>query len=165
MRKVISFSHTFRGSSQRYENPTATLNGLEKSERCAIDSVLSVVQAVTCADEIQSHLEMLPSYFGTMITFAFVLLLKASSQKITSFPLDKSDVVCTLKRLATVFSACSERVQPKHPLHSVTKSLNIAMRKHCFADPLEGRDMVVAQDETLLGFDNVGDDPFGMIIL
>lgn len=140
----------------------AAINGLEKFERFAVDGALSIVQSVTWSGEIQAHLEMLPSYFGTMIAFAFVFLLKASTQKRISLVLDKNDVFRSLKRLAEVFSACSARAQPEHPLHSITKSLEIAMKRHGFVDLSEGEQMVMPQDESMLAFDNFGSDPFGM---
>ena len=97
-----------------------------------------------------------------MLAFSFVLLLKASTLKRTSCGgLDQSDTLRSLKRLAEVFSVCSERVQSKHPLHSITKSLEIALQRYGFLEPSVVNDMVAAQDQAMFGFD-MGSDPFGM---
>lgn len=160
--KLSLFSHTFRGSSQRRTTSADTLRGLERFELYAIDSALTILRAVTWEGKIQAYLEMLPSYFGTMIAFAFVFLVKAFSQDNNSCGLDKSDVARTLKRLVETFGTCAARVQPKHPLQSVTKSLNIAMKRFSRFDASDDEQMTTAQDENVFSFDDPGTDLFRM---
>jgi hypothetical protein len=42
--KLSLFSHSFRGSSQRYARSTENSHGMEKFERCALESALAIVQ-------------------------------------------------------------------------------------------------------------------------
>lgn len=76
--KLSLFSHTFRGSSPRYaRSSSAPFQGMEKLERSALESALAIVRSVAWGEEIQKRLERLPSYFGTMIAFAAISLIKA----------------------------------------------------------------------------------------
>jgi hypothetical protein len=78
--KLYLFSHTFRGSSQRYERCSLPFNGMEKFERSALENALAIVRSVAWGDEIQSRLERLPSHFSTMIAFASISLIKAGGR-------------------------------------------------------------------------------------
>ncbi|PMD46818.1 hypothetical protein L207DRAFT_380313, partial [Hyaloscypha variabilis F] len=126
--KLSLFSHAFRGSSKRHESLSSLpVQGMEKFERSALESALAVVRAVAWDVQIQNHLEILPSYFGTMIAFASISLIKAWGNEPTMCYLDQNEVSSALDRLVEVFQACSERIQPEHPLCSFAKSLKIVM--------------------------------------
>jgi hypothetical protein len=56
------------------------------------------------------RLEMLPFYFGTMIAFASVSLIKAWGKEATICYLDENEVSSALIRLVEVFYACSARI-------------------------------------------------------
>jgi hypothetical protein len=92
--------------------------------------------------------------------FRIVFLVKTSNQEVISGDLDKSDVLRTLNRLAEVFSTCSARVQSKHFLHSVTKSLEIALKRLGPSALLGSEHAAMAQEENMFMFDNFGSDSF-----
>jgi len=156
--KLYLFSHTFRGTSQKYAGSSAAFRGTEKFERSGLDSALAIVRAVAWGNEIQMHLEALPTYFGTMIAFAFVFLIKAWGKEPTIRHLDKSEVSSALNRLVEVFHASSTRVQSGHPIRSIAKSLRISMNEYC--QPSTGHFNVgyipAALDDAMLALDNVG---------
>jgi len=74
--KLYLFSHTFRGSSQRYARSSSPFHDMEKFERSALENALAIVRSVAWGDEIQRQLERLPSYFSTMIAFASFSLIQ-----------------------------------------------------------------------------------------
>jgi hypothetical protein len=126
--KLSLFSHSFRGSSEKCTQPFAKFRGIEKFERCALESALAVVRSVAYGGEIQKHLEWLPSYFNAMIAFASISLMKSQIKAPTMHYLDKNEVLSALSSLVEVFEACSARIQPEHPLSSVAKSFKMAMK-------------------------------------
>jgi len=162
--KLYLFSHTFRGSSQRQTRSLATSKGMEKFERRALESALSIVQGVIWGSETRQRLEHLPSSFVTMIAFASVSLIKASGQEPTVRGFDKNEAFQSLNELVKVFRACSARVHTQHPLLSVAKSLEIAMKKCCpvDVDHFHSWDTADDLDSTLFAFNGVGNDPFAL---
>jgi hypothetical protein len=155
--KLSLFSLIFRGSSQRCARPSPNPNGMEKFEKSALASALAIVQSVSWGREIQQHLEMLPTYFGTMIAFASVSLLKFWNKEPSMTYFDKKEVAVTLNRLVEVFSAASARVQPGHPLRSVSKSLKMAMDEYCQpVDPCDLAYTPEALNNAMFGFDDFG---------
>ncbi|KAH8810625.1 hypothetical protein F5884DRAFT_853996 [Xylogone sp. PMI_703] len=160
--KLYLFSHTFRGSSQKSTRSSATSHRLEKFERGGVESALAIVRSVACGYEIQRRLEMLPSYFGTMIAFASIFLIKICRRETTMLHIDKNEVAASLSRLAEVYSACSERVQPRHPLCSVSKSLKIAMNEY-YQQPVIndlGVEFIPAGlDNSIFALENIGNGP------
>lgn len=129
--KLYLFSHTFRGSSQKSARPSTSSQRMEKLERCGIESALAIVRSVICRSDINGSLEMLPSYFGTMIAFASIFLMKAWGRESTMRYVDKNEISTALSRLVEVYQTASVRVQPRHPLCSVAKSLRIAINEYC----------------------------------
>jgi len=161
--KLSLFSLTFRGSPQRCSWPLPAFNAMEKFERGALESALAVVQSVAWGDEIQRHLEFLPSYFGIMIAFASVFLLKASGKESTIAYVDKNDVTAALGRLVSVFCAGADRVQSGHPLQSVSKSLKMAIDEYCQpSDHIDLAYMPEALNNAMFGFDDAGYSFFGL---
>lgn len=130
--KLSLFSHTFRGAQK---SPSAGLTSspfhaheLDKYKRSTLASALAIVRAVAWGEHVPRRLEYLPSYFGTMIAFASVSLLKAWGQEQTMSYLDKNEVAAALGRLCEVLQGVAARIQPEHPLRSVARSLRIAMK-------------------------------------
>ncbi|KUJ15173.1 uncharacterized protein LY89DRAFT_105896 [Mollisia scopiformis] len=150
--KLSLFSHSFRGSSQRHARSPLKFDGKERFERSALESALSIVRSIACETELQQRLEWLPSYFGTMIAFASISLMKASEKEQTMCYLDKNEVSSALSCLVEVFNTCSARVQPEHPLRSVARSLRIAMNSFCQS----GVNHVDPLANGMLAFDDIG---------
>jgi hypothetical protein len=131
----------------------------------ALESALVVVRAVAWDVQIQNHLEILPSYFGTMIAFASISLIKAWGNEPTMCYLDQNEVSSALDRLVEVFQACSERIQPEHPLCSFAKSLKIVMEGCCGHTREHSIDMGLMTndiDRAMFGLDIFGNGPLGL---
>jgi hypothetical protein len=165
--KLSLFSHTFRGSSQRNSNSSTAIHGAGKFERSGFESALAVVRTVAGGDEIQKRLEMLPSYYGTMIAFAFISLIKAKGKEPAMGYLDQDKTSSVLYRLVEVFETSSARVQPGHPLCSVTKSLRIAMGEHCQPGTKLSsvESLPDVTDNDMLSFDNITNNSLGLDLL
>lgn len=127
--KLSLFSHSFRGSLAKHARPPEYSRRIEEFERCALESALAIVRSVAYGGEIQKHLEWLPSYFDAMLAFASISLMKSQTKESTVHYLDRNEVLSALRSLVEVFEACSARIQPEHPLSSVAKGLQIAMKE------------------------------------
>ncbi|KAE9362621.1 hypothetical protein N431DRAFT_490384 [Stipitochalara longipes BDJ] len=164
--KLSLFSHAFRGSSQRHSSSLSNhFQEMEKFERSALESALAVVRAVAWGEEVQNLLETIPSYFGTMIAFASISLIKAWGKEPMMCYLDKNEVCSALDRLVEVFQACSARLQPEHPLCSFAKSLKIAMDGSCChvnGNPIDMGFMANDIDKSIFGFNGFGDGSMGL---
>jgi hypothetical protein len=164
--KLSLFSHIFRGSAQRHgRSPSTPFHGMEKFERSSLESALAIVRAVAWGEEIQKRLAILPSYFGTMIAFASITLIKAWGKEPTMCYLDKNEVSTTLNRLVEVFQACAGRIQSEHPLRSVARSLKIALNGSCcHMEEIHGSMgfMPNAIDNAVFDFGDFGNGGLGM---
>lgn len=120
--KLYLYSHVFRGPLQT--QPPAASNGAENLAQCAFERAVSIVRSVV--DGFEAHwLEKLPLYFGTMIAFASIWLIR-TLQDPQSDGGRRNENLTYLHRLAEVLRASSVANSPTHPLSSIAKSLETA---------------------------------------
>lgn len=159
--KLSLFSHAFRGSSKSRTTSSAALTSMQNFGRRALESALAIIRSVAWGNEIQGRLESLPSYFGTMIAFASVSLLKAWGKEPAMAYLDANEVSSALNRLVEVFQACSARVQVGHPIRSVARSLKIALDQNCHSN-MDHFGFRNTLDTSMFDLDTIGSNSIGL---
>lgn len=120
--KLYLYSHIHRGKAQPHF-PAEPFAFSDLNERFR-ESGLSVLR-ITLDGEID--LLRLPSYFGTMLAFATVVLIKTVREDDTASLLYKPEIMRLLHRLAAVLQAKQLPPAPPHPLLSIASGLNHAM--------------------------------------
>jgi len=123
--KLYLFSHVFRGPS--HAQSPATNMASNRFVQYAFQSALSVVRSVTEAEESGLWLETLPSYFGTMIAFACVCLVRSALQETPIQDSRTNETLHHLRKLAEILRMSSIADAAAHPLLSIAKSLEAAM--------------------------------------
>ncbi|KAK3094261.1 hypothetical protein LTR53_019503, partial [Teratosphaeriaceae sp. CCFEE 6253] len=68
----------------------------------ALLSATAIMRAVVQDQEIQDHLNGLPTYFDIMIAFAVVFALKVSTKYAASVPVDTSEIRALVAELVRV---------------------------------------------------------------
>lgn len=121
--KLYLFSHVLRGRS---ELSTEALRDVEHYAHCALEHPLSIICFVS--HDTQERLQQLPYYIGTVTAFAFICLVKATSQN-CHIICDKEgdDTITHLRRLVQVLHLPSAETQSSHPLLGIAESLKTVM--------------------------------------
>lgn len=125
--KLYLFSHIFRGPSEA-ELP-ANIPGAEDLIRNASDSALSILRSSIAGDEIHPFLEKLPSYFGTMIAFASVCLIRTTLRNPSHDDVMANETMHLLRRVPEVVRDSPLSPLSTHPLVSISKSLEAAINE------------------------------------
>ncbi|CAM1502588.1 Fc.00g073640.m01.CDS01 [Cosmosporella sp. VM-42] len=129
------YSRTFRGvtGTARIRTESARMT-LEQDEitNLGVLSTLSIVRTVAADAEIQSYLDGLSIYFGTMmIAFAVVFLLKASPN---NFPAkvwpDVKEIQSLLTSLVTVLKLVTSTMRPQHLLVKITHGIYSLLERY-----------------------------------
>jgi len=122
--KLYLFSHIFRG---KLGSQTGQSSYKETSEaQNAVASALFLIRCITEADNSSSWLGKLPFYFGTMIAFACVCLIKTALQDQPPIKPKSSETLQELSNLAILLRHAEIPQFPGHPLMRITKSLETA---------------------------------------
>jgi hypothetical protein len=127
--KLYLFSHAFRGSSQEIVEKAVDSRYTENFAHCALESALSIICCIKDQDEPSPWLEKLPSYFGTMIAFASVCLMRTSYGENTVSTIETSKILGYLRQLVGVLQRSSIADHTTHPLLSIAKSLEPAISR------------------------------------
>lgn len=119
--KLYLCSHVFRG-------PPVS-DGL--GYRClftqqAFDSALKIIGAAVEETDDRRWLEDLPPYFGTMIAFASVCIIRIPAIQGAIAPSKVNDSLQYPQRLAEILQRSSVTESRKHPLLSIARSLRTA---------------------------------------
>jgi hypothetical protein len=121
--KLFLCSHVFRRAPAAEGERLQLDPDLEEFATSAIQSATSILQVIAADHEIQSYLHGLPSFFDTMIAFAFVFLLKIRIKNPANVRIDKSGISETLEALARVLSNVTAAMHPRHLLSSIASSM------------------------------------------
>lgn len=125
--KLHLFSHTFRGPSKgQASTEMADLDsGLA---RRAFESALSLVRCAIEGKDICSRLINLPCYFGTMIAFACLCLIRLAVQGQHVDDKRRTESLDCLRQLVWgLLRAPGDITSASHPLQSLARSLKTAM--------------------------------------
>lgn len=125
--KLYLFSHVFRGPSLA-ESPAGGSRSNDLSQHAA-DSALSILRGAVDMDQGPTWLEQLPFYFGTMIAFACVCLIRTSLRENDIEDDRTNDILRYLHRLAQVLRQSQMADSSTHPLMNIARSLEAAVQE------------------------------------
>jgi hypothetical protein len=159
--KLYLYSHVFRGPSLA-QSP-AGINGTEDLAQHATDAALEVLRCAV--DDIDDHswLQKLPFYFGTMIAFASVCLIRTSLQEGQDNDSRTHQIVRYLTSLSQILQASEMDESSSHPLANIAKSLEAATKDRAqsadqFVNGTNSEDML----DFAFDFDMFANNPFNL---
>lgn len=123
--KLYLFSHVFRGPSEA--GTPSKMRGAEDMTRQACDSALAILRSSIAGNEIHPFLEKLPSYFGTMIAFASVCLIRTTVRNPAGNGSMANETIHLLRRVPEVLRESPLSPFSAHPLVSIARSLEAAI--------------------------------------
>lgn len=123
--KLYLFSHVFRGPSEA-DMPTKVQGG-DDMARHAADHALSVLRCAVDGDELHPLLQRLPFYFGTMIAFASVCLIRTTLRRAPRDDAKANECLHYLRRVCEVLQGSPLAKSSTHPLLSIARSLEAAI--------------------------------------
>jgi hypothetical protein len=159
--KLYLYSHVFRGPSLA-QSP-AGINGTENLAQHATDAALQVLHCAVDGTEDPSWLQKLPFYFGTMIAFACVCLIRTSLQESREESVRTSEIVLYLSRLSQILQSTAMDSSSSHPLANIAKSLESATKER--EQPANADANAVNGEDTLdfgFDFDMFANNPFNL---
>ncbi|ETI25650.1 hypothetical protein G647_02424 [Cladophialophora carrionii CBS 160.54] len=121
--KLFLCSHVFRRAPAAEGEHLQLDPDLQEFATNAVHSATSILQVIAADREIQSYLHGLPTYFDTMIAFAFVFLLKIRIKNPANLRIDKAGISETLDALAVVLENVTTTMHPRHLLTSIASSM------------------------------------------
>ena len=123
--KLYLFSHLFRGPS--YAQSPAGADETDRLTAYAAENALAILQRAVDRDDCHHWLEKLPYYFGTMIAFASVCLIRTSLREDHVHNDQKREILRYLHRVPQVIHMSSLPESSSHPLMNIAKSLERAI--------------------------------------
>ena len=159
--KLYLYSHVFRGPSLA-KSPAGSV-GTENLAQHATDAALEVLRCAVDDTDDQSWLQKLPFYFGTMIAFACVCLIRTSLQDGQEINNRTNQIVRYLTSLSQILQSSAMDQSSSHPLANIAKSLEAATK-----DRPQSANQVVdgTNAENMLDFafdfDMFANDPFNL---
>lgn len=124
--KLYLYSHVFRGPS--LARSPAGSNKTENLAQHATDAALQILHCAVDGTDDPSWLQTLPFYFGTMIAFACVCLIRISLQESRENNARTNEIVQYLSRLSQILQSTAMDSSSSHPLANIAKSLEAATR-------------------------------------
>jgi hypothetical protein len=159
--KLYLYSHVFRGPTLA-ESPAGS-NGTENLAQYATDAALEVLRCAVDRTEDSAWLQRLPFYFGTMIAFACVCLIRTSLQENLEESAKTSEIVRYLSRLSQILQSSAMDDSSSHPLVNIAKSLEAATKER---NPLPNQEAGEVNAQNMLDFafdfDMFANNPFNL---
>ncbi|KAM0717106.1 hypothetical protein Q7P37_006958 [Cladosporium fusiforme] len=116
--KLYLYSHIHRGKTETHRTTEpSTIADISKHFR---ESALSVLRIIL---DTKMRLHDLPSYFGTMLAFATVALIKTVRDGGATGSFDRPEIMRLLQHLAETLRTIQIPQSPWHPLLSISKGL------------------------------------------
>lgn len=159
--KLYLYSHVFRGPSLA-QSP-AGINGAENLAQHATNAALQVLHCAVDGTEDPSWLQKLPFYFGTMIAFGCVCLIRTSLQESREESVRTNEIVLYLSRLSQILQSAEMDSASSHPLANIAKSLEAATKER--EQPSNADANAVNGDDVLdfgFDFDMFANNPFNL---
>lgn len=159
--KLYLFSHVFRGPSH-HESP-AMMKGTESMAAYASESALSILRCAMRGEDDYDWLKGQPYYFGTMIAFASVCLIRTTLSAPLSGDPKATEALRYLHRVSEVLKKSSNAERSSHPLFSIARSLEAAIseRQPSATLPFDQMDSDYGFDLTF-DFDLFASDPLNL---
>ena len=159
--KLYLYSHVFRGPTLA-ESPAGSI-GSQNLTQHATDAALEVLRCAVDGTEDSAWLQRLPFYFGTMIAFACVCLIRTSLQENLKDNEKTTEIVRYLTRLSQVLQSSAMDDSSSHPLVNIAKSLEAATKGR---SPPPNQDAGEVNAENMLDFafdfDMFANNPFNL---
>ena len=156
--KLHLYSHVFRGASQA-QTDIRRSDDTDLLGRQAFESALSVVRCAVEGNEACCWLRYMPSYFGTMIAFASICLVKFSAQEQSLTDAKRKESLQGLRLLSSALQTITTEGSITHPLVSLAKGLDTAINsgpQNISTNPDSTTDAVT--NDSTLDFDQFGSD-------
>ncbi|KAJ6787438.1 hypothetical protein PWT90_03278 [Aphanocladium album] len=131
--KLYLCSHAFRGSSTRAtrmqtQSPEVMIE-LDEIANGAVRAAMSILRSVNADEELQSFFDGLPIYFGTMLAFSIVFLLKVSSKYSSFIQVNSSEIMPLIADTVTALEKVTSKMHSRHLLVSMTKGMRGLVQK------------------------------------
>jgi hypothetical protein len=121
--KLYLCAHAFRGMYRKTDIHVEMSSDMEEFGNTAVLSAISILRVVISDKELHTHLNGLPLYFGTMIAFAVVFLLKIAMRNSTSVRIDKQEVFNLISQLSSVLQQLKPSLHRRNLLFSIAASV------------------------------------------
>ncbi|EMF10767.1 uncharacterized protein SEPMUDRAFT_150769 [Sphaerulina musiva SO2202] len=133
--RLYLFSMAFRGIGKpEFRAPNVALE-IDELANQALLSATAILSAVRDDEEIQGHLNGLPTYFDVMIAFAVVFVLKVSAKYAGSLRVDTTEIRGLVTDLIAVLKKITKRMHPRHLLVSVANGAETLLGKTSMQEP------------------------------
>ncbi|KAM3534314.1 hypothetical protein MY4038_002412 [Beauveria bassiana] len=131
--KLYLCSHAFRGSATRatrmQTQSAEVMMELDEIANAAVRSAMSILRLVNADEELQSFFDGLPIYFGTMLAFSIVFLLKVSSKYSSFIQVNSSEIRPLISETVTALEKVTSKMHRRHLLVSMTKGMRGLVQK------------------------------------
>lgn len=127
-------SHAFRGGAGRAARNGGTQSSevmmeLDEVADGAVRSAMSILRSVSADEEMQSFFDGLPIYFGTMVAFTIVFLLKVSTKYSSLVRVNRSEIYPLMEDTVTALEKVTSKMHRRHLLVSITKGMRSLVKK------------------------------------
>lgn len=127
--RLYLFSMAFRGIGKPgFRSPNVALE-IDELANQALLSATAILGTVRDDEEMQDHLNGLPTYFDVMIAFAVVFVLKVSTKYATSLRVDTTEIRGLVADLVMVLRRITSNMHPRHLLVSVARGAENLLEK------------------------------------
>ncbi|KAJ4159903.1 uncharacterized protein LMH87_007840 [Akanthomyces muscarius] len=131
--KLYLCSHAFRGSATRaarmQTQSAEVMMELDEIANGAVRAAMSILRSVNADEELQSFFDGLPIYFGTMLAFSIVFLLKVSSKYSSFIQVNSSEILPLISETVTALEKVTSKMHRRHLLVSMTKGMRGLVQK------------------------------------
>ncbi|EGX91947.1 Fungal specific transcription factor [Cordyceps militaris CM01] len=139
--KLYLCSHAFRGSATRAarmqtQSPDVMLE-LDDIANGAVRSAMAILRSVNADEELQSFFDGLPIYFGTMLAFSVVFLLKVSAKYFGFVQVDAREIRPLIAETVAALEKVTAKMHRRHLLVSMTKGMRGLVQKMKLQDAPE----------------------------
>ncbi|PPJ50789.1 hypothetical protein CBER1_06506 [Cercospora berteroae] len=133
--RLYLFSMAFRGIGKPGFRAPNVAQEIDELANQALLSATAILGTVRDDEEIQGHLNGLPTYFDVMIAFAVVFVLKVSTKYATSLRVDTTEIRGLVADLVVVLNKITTNMHSRHLLVSVAKGAETLLEKTAMQDP------------------------------
>lgn len=133
--KLYLCSHAFRGGSgasravRAQTQSSEVMMELDEIANAAVRAALSILRSVNADEEMQSFFDGLPIYFGTMLAFAIVFLLKVSTKYSSLVQVNSGEIRPLILETVKALENVTSKMHPRHLLVSIARGMRGLVNK------------------------------------
>lgn len=117
--KLYLFTHAFRGVTITSAVPIE----MEEFADAAVYTAHSFLRSLVANNDLQTHLQGLPTYFATMVAASIVFLLKMTIKRPSNVRIDREDTYLLLRQVCDVLTAVTRNMHSQHVLSNIAVSV------------------------------------------